>query len=76
LRNQVAEYILNHPAEYNEAILGDAPSRYTTRMKQMDTWGGAIELSILSDIYNIEISSVDVKASLAPFSSSASARMI
>jgi ubiquitin thioesterase OTU1 len=32
-------------------------------MKQMDTWGGAIELSILSDIYDIEISSIDVKAS-------------
>jgi len=29
----------------------------------MDTWGGAIELSILSDIYDLEISSIDVKAS-------------
>ena len=63
LRNKVADYILSHPNEYNEAILGDKPGRYTTRMKQMDTWGGAIELSILSDIYDIEISSIDVKAS-------------
>ncbi|KAH6614718.1 hypothetical protein B0J18DRAFT_469797 [Chaetomium sp. MPI-SDFR-AT-0129] len=61
LRDQVAEYILNHPDKYNKAILGDYPQRYTTRMRQMDTWGGAIELSILSDIYNIEISSIDVK---------------
>ena len=37
----------------------------------MDTWGGAIELSILSDIYNVEISSIDVKASaLAPLPAS------
>ena len=64
LRQQVAEYILNHPQEYNTAILGEDPVRYTNRMKQMDTWGGAIELSILSDIYSIEISSIDVKASL------------
>ena len=64
LRQQVAEYILNHPQEYNTAILGEDPVRYTNRMKQMDTWGGAIELSILSDIYSIEISSIDVKAGL------------
>jgi hypothetical protein len=63
LRNKVADYILSHPNEYNEAILGDKPARYTTRMRQMDTWGGAIELSILSDIYDIEISSIDVKVS-------------
>lgn len=61
LRDQVAEYILQHPDKYNKAILGEDPQRYTTRMKQMDTWGGAIELSILSDIYNLEISSIDVK---------------
>jgi ubiquitin thioesterase OTU1 len=67
LRQQVAEYILNHPQEYNSVILGEDPVRYTTRMKQMDTWGGAIELSILSDIYSIEISSIDVKASLLLF---------
>ncbi|KAK0713781.1 hypothetical protein B0T26DRAFT_718331 [Lasiosphaeria miniovina] len=62
LRQQVAEYILNHPEQYSKAILGDDPIRYTERMKQMDTWGGAIELSILSDIYSIEISSIDVKS--------------
>ncbi|KAK4244732.1 ubiquitin thioesterase OTU1 [Corynascus novoguineensis] len=62
LRDQVAEYILNHPNEYNKAILGEEPQRYVTRMRQMDTWGGAIELSILSDIYNVEISSIDVKS--------------
>ncbi|KAK3305558.1 uncharacterized protein B0T15DRAFT_485152 [Chaetomium strumarium] len=62
LRNQVADYILNHPNEYNQAILGEDPQRYTTKMRRMDTWGGAIELSILSDIYNLEISSIDVKS--------------
>ncbi|KAL2268095.1 hypothetical protein VTJ83DRAFT_2941 [Remersonia thermophila] len=61
LRDQVADYILSHPDQYNAAILGEPPLRYTNRMRQMDTWGGAIELSILSDIYNLEISSIDVK---------------
>jgi ubiquitin thioesterase OTU1 len=62
LRDQVADYIISHPNEYHEAILGEKPERYISRMRQMDTWGGAIELSILSDIYNVEISSVDVKS--------------
>lgn len=61
LRDEVANYILDHPNEYNKAILGEEPLVYTNRMRQMDTWGGAIELSILSDIYNVEISSIDVK---------------
>ncbi|KAK3384810.1 hypothetical protein B0H63DRAFT_395219 [Podospora didyma] len=62
LRQQVGTYILEHPEEYSKAILGDDPERYVNRMLQMDTWGGAIELSILSDIYDIEISSIDVKS--------------
>ncbi|KAL2024746.1 hypothetical protein VTK56DRAFT_5567 [Thermocarpiscus australiensis] len=62
LRDQVAKYILEHPNEYSKAILGEDPQRYTQRMRQMDTWGGAIELSILSDIYDLEISSIDVKS--------------
>jgi ubiquitin thioesterase OTU1 len=63
LRREVGEYILAHPETYTKAILGDEPSRYVQRMKQMDTWGGAIELGILSDIYKIQICSVDVKVS-------------
>jgi ubiquitin thioesterase OTU1 len=61
LRKEISEYILNHPQEYTKAILGEEPSRYVRRMKEKDTWGGAIELSILSDIYKIQICSVDVK---------------
>ncbi len=66
LRDQVAEYILEHPDEYHEAILGASPQIYTARMREMDTWGGAIELSILSNIYNLEISSIDVKVPPPP----------
>ncbi|KAK1753527.1 ubiquitin thioesterase OTU1 [Echria macrotheca] len=62
LRHQVCEYILTHPDKYNKAILGEDPTRYTSKMMQMDTWGGAIELSILSEVYNIQICSIDVKS--------------
>lgn len=62
LRRQVGEHILAHPEKFTKVILGDEPSVYVNRMQQMDTWGGAIELGILSDIYQIEISSIDVKS--------------
>ncbi|KAL1844667.1 hypothetical protein VTK73DRAFT_2067 [Phialemonium thermophilum] len=62
LRQEISDYILNHGEQYNKAILGEDPGRYTQRMRQSDTWGGAIELSILSDIYDIEICSIDVKS--------------
>jgi hypothetical protein len=61
LRQQVADYILEHPEKYNHVVLGDDPQRYITRIKQSDTWGGYIELAILSDVYDIEICSIDVK---------------
>jgi Predicted cysteine protease (OTU family) len=66
LRDEVANYILDHPVEYNKAILGDPPLVYTNRMRQMDTWGGAIELSVLSKIYGVEIASIDVKVRSPP----------
>lgn len=66
LRQKVADYIMAHPEKYSKVILGDDPARYTHRMKQSDTWGGAIELSILSDIYDIEICSIDVKVDSLP----------
>ncbi|KAK4177177.1 hypothetical protein QBC36DRAFT_138927 [Triangularia setosa] len=62
LRAQITEYILTHPQEYTTAILGSTPQKYCSHLLEMDTWGGAIELSILSDLFNIEISSIDVKS--------------
>ena len=61
LRQQVVEYIRSHPDEYSKVVLGDDPTKYTSRMLELDTWGGAIELGILSKLYDIEISSIDVK---------------
>ncbi|KAK4642037.1 ubiquitin-specific protease otu1 [Podospora bellae-mahoneyi] len=62
LRAQITEYILTHPEKYTAAILGSPPQKYCSHLMEKDTWGGAIELSILSDIYDIEISSIDVKS--------------
>lgn len=61
LRREVADYILSHPTKYTAVVLEMEPARYASTIQDPQRWGGAIELSILSDIYNIEICSVDVK---------------
>lgn len=61
LRREVADYILAHPEKYSQVVLEMDPQRYARTLQDPDRWGGAIELSILSDIYDIEICSVDVK---------------
>lgn len=58
----VAQYILARPLEYTAAILGQAPKDYARWIQQPDKWGGAIELSIFSDIYGVEIGSFDVQS--------------
>lgn len=61
LRREVAQYILAHPDKFDKVVLEMEPQRYASTIQSPDRWGGAIELSILSDIYDIEICSVDVK---------------
>ena len=62
LRQEVAGAILSSPDIYNEVVLEMSPERYSTTILDPDRWGGAIELGILSDLYDIEICSVDVKS--------------
>ncbi|KKY31752.1 putative ubiquitin thioesterase otu1 [Diaporthe ampelina] len=62
LRREVGEYILAHPDKFDKVVLEMEPQRYAQTMLSPERWGGAIELSILSDIYDIEICSVDVKS--------------
>lgn len=57
----VAEYILARPVIYTTAVLGQEPNNYARWIRQKDKWGGAIELSIFSEIYGVEIASFDVQ---------------
>jgi hypothetical protein len=57
----MAEYILEHPNTYTEAVLGSPPSQYCASIQDPDRWGGGIELSILSSIFDIQICTFDVQ---------------
>lgn len=59
LRQLVAETIRNEGYNYDEAILGKPIEEYCKWILDDKSWGGAIELAILSNFYGIEISVVD-----------------
>jgi hypothetical protein len=61
LRRMMADYIEEHRDVYSEAILGSKPEQYCRSIQDPDRWGGGIELSILSTIFNIQICTYDVQ---------------
>jgi ubiquitin thioesterase OTU1 len=61
LRSLVAQAIQRDPDYYNEAILQRAPDDYCKWIQYSDSWGGGIELSILSQEFDIEIASINVQ---------------
>lgn len=60
LRKLIADDILKDPVSYNEAILGKPVSQYCEWITKPNSWGGAIELAIFSNHFQIEIDSVDI----------------
>lgn len=61
LRSMVAQGIQANPEMYNEAILQRTPDEYCKWIQYSDSWGGGIELSILSQEFDIEICSINVQ---------------
>ncbi|PLB51743.1 putative OTU-like cysteine protease [Aspergillus steynii IBT 23096] len=61
LRSVVAQTIQERPDLYSEAVLDKRPDDYCRWIQNEDSWGGGIELSILSKHFDIEICSIDVQ---------------
>ncbi|XP_043464925.1 ubiquitin thioesterase OTU1 [Leptopilina heterotoma] len=59
MRSLVASAVEQDPDEFSEAILGMPNAEYCKWIMEPDAWGGAIELSILSKYYGMEIAVVD-----------------
>ena len=60
LREVIASIVMSSPQQYNEAILGQSNGEYVQYILKPNTWGGAIELSILSTYYEVQINAIDV----------------
>uniref|UniRef100_UPI00398E7B09 ubiquitin thioesterase OTU1 n=1 Tax=Pristiophorus japonicus TaxID=55135 RepID=UPI00398E7B09 len=61
MRNLIAQIVASDPNSYTEAVLGKSNWDYCNWIQQSDTWGGAIEISILSKFYQCEICVVDTQ---------------
>jgi hypothetical protein len=64
LRALVAGAIQEDPEVYTKAVLDLQPDEYCRWIQSPDAWGGAIEMGILSQHFDIEICSIDVQVGL------------
>ncbi|KAJ8378045.1 hypothetical protein AAFF_G00249160 [Aldrovandia affinis] len=61
MRGLIAQIVASDPTSYSEAVLGKTNEDYCAWIRRDDTWGGAIEVSILSKFYRCEICVVDTQ---------------
>ncbi|KAI0263366.1 hypothetical protein BC834DRAFT_971360 [Gloeopeniophorella convolvens] len=61
VRQVVAEAIRKDPETWSDAILGRPRDDYIRTILSPNSWGGAIELTILAAHYGAEIASIDVE---------------
>lgn len=61
LRSVVAQTIQSQTNLYTEGMLEKKPAEYCRWIQRDDSWGGGIELSILSQHFDIEICSINVQ---------------
>lgn len=60
MRQIIAATVNGDKQEYNEGILGRPNDEYCAWILQPESWGGAIEVSILSAYHGIEFDVVDI----------------
>ena len=60
LRSAVAQAVLADPIMYSDAFLGRPTAEYASWIQQPTSWGGQIELSILSQLLHTEIVALDI----------------
>jgi len=59
-RQVIAGIVLSQPSYYTKELLEKNPHEYADWIMNKDSWGGEIELSILSTYLNIEIAVCDI----------------
>ena len=62
LRELIAATVASDPEKYNEAFLGQSNADYCAWIKKPESWGGGIEVAILSEFYGYEITVVNIQS--------------
>ncbi|KAJ1647128.1 ubiquitin-specific protease otu1 [Coemansia asiatica] len=60
LRSIVSKRIGEDPEAYSEAVLEMPPEEYCSWILQSSSWGGGIEMAVLSTEFHVEICSIDI----------------
>lgn len=63
LRQRCVDVVLSRPDMYNQETIGSPNEQYASWLSQKDSWGGAVELQILSTFYQTEIIALDLESS-------------
>ena len=61
LRSVIAQSIQANTETYSAVVLNKEPDAYCRWIQTQDAWGGAIEMNILSQHFDVEICSIDVQ---------------
>lgn len=62
MRELIAGIVMSDPDTFNSAFLGKSNKDYCSWIMKGESWGGAIEISILSKYYQVEIDVVDTQS--------------
>jgi len=62
MREIIANAVKDNQIEFSEAVLGKPNEDYCEWIRNPNSWGGAIEVSILSNFYGIEIAVIDTQS--------------
>ena len=62
MREVIANVVSSDQEKFSEAYLGRANQQYCTWILTKDAWGGAIEVQILAEYFQVEIVVVDTKS--------------
>lgn len=61
LRNIIAGIVMSDPEKYTEVLLGKSNDKYCEWILKDTSWGGEIELMILSEYYKCEICAISIQ---------------
>jgi ubiquitin thioesterase OTU1 len=62
LRQECAEVVVANRERFTAALLGQPPAQYAEWILKPTSWGGAVELMILSFVYQTEIIALDIES--------------
>jgi ubiquitin thioesterase OTU1 len=62
LRQECADVVLANPGKFTTSLLGQPPSQYVQWIRQPTSWGGGMELMVLSFLYQTEIIALDIES--------------